>query len=95
LISCETEIDIDNRLNNYLRITGIRNNVFRPKKTRIKLFNILALPTLLCGSEDWTSKARDVRRITAAEMKYIRITARCTWTDHKTNIEIAKDLNIA
>jgi hypothetical protein len=34
-------MDIDNKLNNYLRITGIINNVFRPKKppekTRIKL----------------------------------------------------------
>jgi hypothetical protein len=48
----------------------------------------------LYGSEDWTIKARDSIRITAAEMKYIRITARCTWTDHKTNTEIAKDLNI-
>jgi hypothetical protein len=30
---------------------------------------------LLYGSETWTVKARDVRRITAAEMKYIRRTA--------------------
>jgi hypothetical protein len=27
-------------------------------------------------------------------MKYTRITARYTWTDHKTNTEIAKELNI-
>jgi len=30
---------------------------------------------LLCGSETWTVKARDARRITAAEMKYVRRTA--------------------
>jgi hypothetical protein len=30
---------------------------------------------LLYGSEIWTSKARDARRITAAEMKYMRRTA--------------------
>jgi len=30
---------------------------------------------LLYGSETWTFKARDGRRITAAEMKYMRITA--------------------
>jgi len=41
------------------------------KKTRIKLYNTLALPVLLYGSETWTIKARDARRIaTAAEMKY-------------------------
>jgi hypothetical protein len=32
-------------------------------------------------------------RITAAQMKYMR-TAGYTWTDHKTNTETAKELNI-
>ena len=31
---------------------------------------------------------------TAAEMKYMRRTAGYTWTDHKTNTEIAKELKI-
>ena len=47
------ELDIDNKLNNFLKITGILNNVFRPqktlKKTRIKLCNTLALPVLSYG----------------------------------------------
>jgi len=30
----------------------------------------------------------------AAEMKYMRKTAEYTWTDYKTNTEIAKELNI-
>jgi len=59
------------------------NNVFKPqktiKKTRIKLYNTLALPVLLYGSETRTVKARDARRITAAEMKYMRRTAGYTW----------------
>ena len=48
------------------------------KKTRIKLYNTLALPVLLYGSETWTIKERDARRITAAEMKYMRRRARYT-----------------
>jgi len=40
----------------------------------------------------WTIKARDVRRITAAEMKYMRRTAGYTWTDYKTTAQIAKEL---
>jgi hypothetical protein len=72
-----------------LKVTGILNNVFRPqkthKKTRIKLYNTLALPVLLYGSETWTSKARDTSSISAAEMKYMRRTAGHTWTDYKTN----------
>jgi hypothetical protein len=49
---------------------------------------------LLCGSEIWTIKARDARRITATEMKYMRKTAGYTWTDYRTNSQIAKELKI-
>jgi len=49
------------------------------RKTRIKLYNTLALPVLLYGSETWTIKVTDARRITAAEMKYMRRTAGYTW----------------
>ena len=67
----------------FWKIAGILNNVFRPQKplnkTRIKLYNTLALPVLLYGSETWTVKARDARRITAAEMKCMRRTAGYTW----------------
>jgi len=48
---------------------------------------------LLYGSENWTIKVRDARRIRAAKMKYMRKTAGHTWTDYKTNTEIAKELN--
>jgi hypothetical protein len=49
---------------------------------------------LLYGSETWTIKARDARRISAAEMKYMRRTAGYNWTDQKTNTQIAKELKI-
>jgi len=64
------------------------------KKTRTKLHNTLVLPVLLYGSETWTIRARDARRITAAEMKYMRTTAGYIWTDYKTNAQIAKELKI-
>ena len=90
-------MDVDNKLNNYLKTTDI-SNTFRPqktsKKTRIKLYNTLELPALLYGSENWTIKARDARRITAAHMKYMRKTAGYTLTHYKTNKEIEKGLNI-
>jgi len=99
MIYYEGELDIDNKLNNFLKITGILNNVFIPqkplKKTKIKLHNTLALPVLLYGSETWTVRARDGRRITAAaEMKYMRKTAGYTGTDCRTNAQIAKELKI-
>jgi len=45
--------------------------------------NTLVLPVLLYGSETWTIKASDARRITAAEMKYMRRTAGYTCTDYR------------
>ena len=49
---------------------------------------------VLYGSEYWTIKARDARRITAIEMKYMRKTAGYNQTDHKTYTEIEKELNL-
>jgi hypothetical protein len=49
-------VGTDNKLNNYMKITDIINNMFQPqkilKKTRIKPYTILALPALLQGSEN-------------------------------------------
>ena len=90
-------MDIDNKLNNYLKNTGIINNMFRPqktlKKTRIKLCDALALPAVLYSSENWTIKTRDAR-IPETHMKYIRKTMEYTWKFHKTNTEMAKEVNI-
>jgi hypothetical protein len=49
---------------------------------------------LLYSSENWTIKARETIRITAAEMIYWRITAGYSWTDYKTNTDNANELNI-
>jgi len=42
-----------------------------------------------------TIKARDARRITAAEVKYMRTKVGYTWTDYTTNTKMAKELKIA
>ena len=58
------------------------------------IMSYLTLPVLLYGSETWTIKASDAGRIIVAEMKYMRRTAGYTWTDYKTNAQIAKELKI-
>jgi hypothetical protein len=89
LIPYEKEVAVDKKLNNYLKITGIINSMIIPqktlKKTRIQFYSTLALPALLYRSDNWTIKARNARRITAAKMKYMRKTAGHSWTEHKTN----------
>jgi hypothetical protein len=76
-------------------MTNIINNVFRPKKhlkkTRIKLHNTPAIPTLQYGSENWTITAGDAKKVTAEEMEYVRRTAGCISIDHKMNTDIAKE----
>ena len=36
MISYEGKLDIDNKLNNFLKITGILNNVFRSQKNPLR-----------------------------------------------------------
>ena len=66
-------MNIDNKMNNDLKITGIIKNMFGTqktlKKTRIKLYNTVDLQALLYCSKNLTIKAKDSRRITAAQMK--------------------------
>ena len=54
------------------------------------LYNALALTVVLYGSETWTVKARDGRRITAEEMKYMRITAGYTLDRLQNNNKITQ-----
>ena len=63
-----------------MKIAGNIDDVFRPQKalqeTRLKLYNILHWHLqLLYGSENWNIKARDARRTTAAEIKYVTQTS--------------------
>jgi len=67
-------MEIDNKLNHYVKIAGIINNMFRPhktcKKTRIKLCNTLASPAVLNGSENLTITARDKKNSSSRDEIY-------------------------
>jgi hypothetical protein len=89
--SFEKEADSDDTLNICLLITGIFSSVFRPQKTpnenknSIVHYSTVVLTVLLYCNENWTTEARDARRITATQVKYTRKTAGITWIDYKTN----------
>jgi len=57
LTSYEKEVDIDNKLKNYLKI-----NMFRPQKTlkttRIKLYHKIALPAPFYSSENYSKRCK-------------------------------------
>ena len=79
---------------NFGQITGIQEKLDTTRKQNASKQITQGNEILLPNPETWTIKAGDARRITAAEMKYMRRTAGCTWTDCKTNEQIAKELKI-
>jgi len=52
----------------------------------------VSLPTLSYGCETWAFRERDKARITPAEMKFKRRTAKYTWQDYNTNEDILSEL---
>src|SRR6266576_453431 len=91
-MSYDGELDIQNKLNKFLKITGLINRVLNVNKIwremRIKVYNTLAIPMLTYGSEIWALRKTDKRRIKAAEMRFMRRTAGVTLRDriHSENI---------
>jgi hypothetical protein len=53
----------------------------------------LAKPTLPYGSEAWTIRRNDDRRLISAQMHFVRRTAEYTLLNHKRNKEIMKELH--
>jgi len=47
----------------------------------MKYYKVVARPTLLYGSEIWVTTKRDMTRLEAAEMCFVRSVKRCTRLD--------------
>ena len=62
------------------------------KSSRINVFNALALPVLLYGSENRTLRENDKKRFTSFEIKFIRRAAGYTRFDQKKNLEIVLEV---
>jgi hypothetical protein len=75
-ICYENEKDIQQKVAKFAQIVGIPNNTFKQslvqKSSRVKVYNALALPILLYGSEIWTLRQKDKRWLISTEMKFIR-----------------------
>jgi len=59
--------------------------------TQMKFHKVVARPTLLYGSETWVTKKRDMTRLEAAEMRFLRSVKEYTRLD-KTRSEVIRDL---
>jgi hypothetical protein len=63
------------------------------KTTQMKFYKVMALPVLLYGSETWAIKTKDMNKIQATEMRYLRSVKGCTKLDHIKNEDIRKELD--
>ncbi|KAJ4436535.1 hypothetical protein ANN_16566 [Periplaneta americana] len=95
-ISYHGEIDINEKIAKFNKMNGtIRRTLKRKvrKETIMKFYKVIAIPTCLYGSETWTMTKRDISRLQAAEMRFLRATAGYSITDRKRNTDIRKELN--
>jgi hypothetical protein len=68
------------------------NQIFKPnletKYTRMKMYKILARPTLAYSSESWTIGSNDKKILISAEIRFIRRTLGYKLFDHKRNEDL-------
>ena len=100
-ISCQNVKDICVKISKFLQITEIINRILKTsqirKYARLKIYRTLALPTVLYGCETWQLSIReqDKSRLTSAEIKFMRRTAKYTWQDYKTNKYTLSEIKIS
>ena len=58
------------------------------KETKIKIVKTLVWTTLLYGSETWTLRKEDIRKLEALEMWLWRRMEKVSWTDRVTNEDV-------
>jgi hypothetical protein len=61
----------------------------------MKFYKVVARPTVLYGSETWVTAERDMTRLEAAEMRFLRSVKRYTRLDKIRSEVIRKELKIA
>jgi len=83
-------------MNGLTNFTFIRKHL---KKTRtdkqMKFYKVVARPILLYGSETWVTTTRDMTRLEAAEMRFLRNVKGYTRLDKIRNEVIRKELEIS
>jgi len=97
-LGCELNLDGEPDFDkNFERIfSTIRNHLKKTRTdTQMKFYKFLARPTLLYGSETWVTTTRDMTRLEAAEMRFLRSVKRYTRLDKIRSEVIRKELEIS
>jgi nitrate reductase alpha subunit len=74
-LSLEGEPDFDTKMNRFQNIYGTikKKHLKNPRTdTQMKFHQVVARPTPLYGSETWETMKRDMTRLEAAEIRFLR-----------------------
>jgi hypothetical protein len=93
------EKDLNIKDANFFKVLGIINQIFKPslvsRHTRVCIFKKLATPVLSYGSEAWTIRRTDEKRLISAEIHFLRRTTGYTRWEHKRNEDILIELQMS
>jgi hypothetical protein len=96
-LSLDGQQDFDKKINRFQGIFGtIRKHLKKTRtETQIKFYKVVARPSLLYGSETWVTTKRDMNRLEAAEMRFLRSVTGYTRLDKIRNEDIRQELKIS
>ncbi|KAJ3606704.1 hypothetical protein NHX12_026223 [Muraenolepis orangiensis] len=76
----------------------LRKRVFENRdlqaKTKILVYKAVVLPTLLYGSEAWTTYSRHLKALEAYHQRSLRKILRISWEDRRTNTSVLEEADI-
>lgn len=75
-----------------LDLNNIWKNRSIPTTLKVKLIKTLIWPVMIYGTEGWTLRKKDERKIRSAEMWCYRRLLRVSWTEHRTDANILQQL---
>ncbi|GFG40474.1 hypothetical protein Cfor_06486, partial [Coptotermes formosanus] len=71
-LSLDGEPDIEKKINRFQEVCGTIRKYFKNPRTetQMKFYKVTVRPTMLYGSETWTTTKRDANHLEAAEMRF-------------------------
>ena len=96
-ITYNKEKDYIKKINKFQSVCGTISKTFKNKArldTQTRLYNILAIPVVLYGSEAWTTTKLKEQRLRTAEMAFLRKIKGLTREDRVRNTIIRSELKI-
>ena len=96
-LSLDREMDFDKKIKRFQSIccTIIKHLQKTRTDTQMEFHKVVARPTLLYGSETWVTAERDMARLEAAEMRFLRNVKGHTRLDKIRSKVIRKELKIS